>query len=60
MFSLSILSTALLVYLILRKKSRWWLKIGFLVNEIGREYNRTKNSSINIFVLLFKFILSII
>ena len=24
------------------KKSRWWLKIGFLVNEIGREYSRTK------------------
>ena len=42
MFSLSILSTALLVYLILRKKSRWWLKIGFLVNEIGIEYSRTK------------------
>ena len=42
MFSSSILFTALLVYLILRKKSRWWLKIGFLVNEIGREYSRTK------------------
>ena len=40
MFSSSILFTALLVYLILRKKSRWWLKIGFLVNEI--EYSRTK------------------
>ena len=59
MFSLSILSTALLVYLILRKKSRWWLKIGFLVNEIGREYSRTKLFDKYIF-LLFKFILSII
>ena len=59
MFSLSILSTALLVYLILRKKSRWWLKIGFLVNEIGIEYSRTKLFD-KYFCFAFKFILSII